>query len=66
MRENEIFIPIRFPVSIGKTRILLGGELGASISVKTKWPIVFAYLALAFKVLILGFERMWKRTGTSA
>jgi len=57
MKEKEVIIPIRFPVIIGKTRVMLGGGLGASISMKTKWPIVMAYFYLAFKVLIMGIRR---------
>jgi len=57
MKEKEVIIPIRFPVSVGKTRVMLGGGLGASISIKTKWPISIAYFYLAFKVLMLGIRR---------
>jgi hypothetical protein len=58
MTEKEVVIPIRIPVSIGKTCVMLGGELGATISIKTKWPLAAAYFVLAFKVLILGARRV--------
>ncbi|MCJ7587531.1 MAG: hypothetical protein MUQ00_06500 [Candidatus Aminicenantes bacterium] len=57
MKEKEIVIPIRFPVSMGKTRVMLGGGFGASISMKTKWPIVMAYIYLAWKIMVLGAKK---------
>jgi len=60
MKEKEIIIPIRFPVSIGKTHIMPGGKLGISISIKTKWPIALAYFSLTFKLLILATQRIWE------
>jgi hypothetical protein len=61
MKEKEIVIPIRFPVKIGKFISRPGeGITGAvaTISVKTKGPIVMAYFYLAFKALGLGMRRI--------
>jgi len=57
MKEKEIVIPIRFPVKVGKITTRIGGELGASISIKTKWPISLAYFYLAFKAMVLGIKK---------
>lgn len=56
MKEKEIIIPIRFPVKMGKITSRIGGQLGASISIKTKWPISMAYFYLAFKALAIGIK----------
>lgn len=58
MKEKEILIPVRFIATIGKSKVSLGGPFGASISIKTKSPIILAYFYLAFKVFCLGLKRI--------
>ena len=58
MREKEVTVPIRFAFKIGKSQSGCG-VLNASISVKTKWPIILAYFYLAGAMVIMGMKRLW-------
>jgi hypothetical protein len=58
MKEEEIVIPIRFFVKVGKTSFRLGGPAHADISIKAKCPIFLAYFYLASKFAFMGLKKI--------